>query len=113
LIESYSFGKVIVDGKTYTQDIIIYPSGRIEGSWWRKGGHSVCLEDIKEIFNEKPEVLVIGKGNPGMMSVLPPVKKALLEYGITLIEEPTENAVKTHNELYLKKRVCTALHLTC
>ncbi|MEW6103647.1 MAG: MTH938/NDUFAF3 family protein [bacterium] len=112
MISSYSFGRMVIDGKIYTQDLIIY-TDRIESSWWRKRGHSVCIEDIKGIFKEKPEILVIGKGSPGMMNVLSETKEALLEHGITLIEEPTEKAVKSYNELSKNKRLCGVFHLTC
>ncbi|MEW6679673.1 MAG: MTH938/NDUFAF3 family protein [bacterium] len=112
MISSYSFGKIVVSEKTYTQDIIIYPT-RIEGSWWRKDGHKVCIKDIQGILKEKPEILVVGKGSPGMMDVLPETKKALFENKITLIEEPTEKAVKTYNELLKNKKVVGAFHLTC
>lgn len=111
-IESYSFGKMVIDGKTYTQDLIVYP-GRIEGGWWRKEGHSVCVDDIKEILKEKPEVLVVGKGDPGMMNVTIEAQKALSAAKITLIEEPTEKAIKTYNELSKTSRICGAFHLTC
>lgn len=111
-ISSYSFGKMVIDGKTYTQDLIVYPE-RIEGNWWRKNGHSVCVDDIKGILKEKPDLLVVGKGNPGMMNVLPQTKKALFDAGITLIEEPTEKAIKTYNCLSKTSMVCGAFHLTC
>lgn len=111
-IESYSFGRMVIDGKTYTQDLIIYP-GRIQESWWRKDGHSVGPDDIKEILKEKPEVLVVGKGSPGMMNVLSQTKEILQVAKITLIEEPTEKAVETYNRLSKTSRVCGAFHLTC
>lgn len=111
-IESYSFGKMVIEGRLYTQDLIIYPP-RIEESWWRKNGHSVCIGDIEKILKEKPEVLVVGKGYPGMMSVLSEAKKALLEAGIKLIEEPTEEAIKSYNEISKTLRTCGAFHLTC
>lgn len=37
-IASYSFGKITIDGQTFTSDLIIYP-GRIDPSWWRREGH--------------------------------------------------------------------------
>lgn len=111
-IESYSFGKMVIEGKTYTQDLIIYPES-IQEAWWRKSGHSVCIDDIENILKEKPETLVVGKGSPGMMDVLTTTKKALEKAGITLIEEPTEKAVKIYNELSKTRRICGAFHLTC
>ncbi len=112
MIEGYSFGKIIVDGREYHQDVILYP-GRIDANWWRKEGHRVCPDDIKEILEEKIELLIVGKGNPGLMSVLDETKDVLFSHGIVLIEESTALAVKRFNELKDKKRVVAALHLTC
>jgi hypothetical protein len=42
MIEKYSFGKIVVNGVTYTNDIKIV-QGRVVSEWWRKKGHSVYL----------------------------------------------------------------------
>ncbi|MCG2675765.1 hypothetical protein L6304_01045, partial [bacterium] len=47
---------MVIDGKEYTNDLIIYPD-HIQSSWWRKEGHRLDTEDIKEILEAKPEVL--------------------------------------------------------
>jgi len=31
-IDSCSFGSIVINGKTYTDDLIIYPDGKIEGT---------------------------------------------------------------------------------
>ena len=46
LIESYSFGKISINGKIYHSDVIIFPD-RVYDSWWRKEGHILHLEDLK------------------------------------------------------------------
>jgi hypothetical protein len=67
-IEHYSFGKITVDGQTYTSDLIIYPD-RVDASWWRKEGHNLQPEDLKDVLNAKPDVLIIGTGFFGVMRV--------------------------------------------
>ena len=67
-IDSYSFGNITVNGRQYDSDLIIYPD-RIDSSWWRKKGHTLCLEDIRDAIEAQPDVLVIGTGNMGRMSV--------------------------------------------
>ncbi|MGB9440927.1 MAG: hypothetical protein WCB15_23500, partial [Desulfobacterales bacterium] len=42
MIEKYSFGKIVVNGVTYTNDIKIV-QGRVVSDWWRKKGHSVGM----------------------------------------------------------------------
>ena len=47
MIEKYSFGIIVVNGVTYTNDIKI-AQGRVASDWWRKKGHSVDIEDIQD-----------------------------------------------------------------
>lgn len=112
MIEGYDFGRIIIDGKVYTHDVIIYPD-RVDGRWWREEGHRVSRADIEEILKEKPEILIVGTGDPGLMRVSQETRDLLSSKGIRLIERPTKEATKTFNELSGKARVVAALHLTC
>lgn len=111
-IESYSFGRIVIDGHKYTSDVIVFPD-KVEGNWWRKEGHSLHEEDIKSVLERRPEVLVVGTGSTGRMAVLPDIRKRVESEGIRLIVEPTEKACETYNELLREKEVVAALHLTC
>ena len=111
-IDSYSFGKMVVDGKTYTQDLIIYPDS-IQDSWWREQGHSLAPEDIPHVIKTGPEVLVIGTGANGVLKVPKSTKDHLLEIGIEVIDVPTGRAVTYFNRLKDKKETVGAFHLTC
>ena len=110
MIDSYAFGRMDADGQTYTSDLIIFPD-RVKDSWWRKTGHSLCLEDIKDVLGEKPEALVVGTGFYGIMSVEEEVKSKAQSEGIELIVAKTKDAVKSFNELASKKRTVGAFHL--
>ena len=112
-IERYSFGEMIIDGERYTSDVIIFPDGRVKSGWWRKSGHEVCADDLSEIIEAKPEVLVLGTGYSGLVKVKEDAAEALKRAGIELIAKPTREASKLYNELAGKRRVCGAFHLTC
>lgn len=103
MIESYSFGCMVVDGQTYASDLIIFPK-KINTSWWRKSGHRLCLEDLEDVFEEEPEVLVIGTGFNGLMKVDEEVKSEAQGKGIALIIEKTEKAVQKFNVTASKKK---------
>jgi hypothetical protein len=111
-IESYHFGEIVIDGRRYSNDVIIYPD-RIEGQWWRQEGHSLLPSDVWEIMQEPPEVLVIGQGSVGRMDVPAETRHRFQEAGIEVIVEPTAQACKTYNRLRGKCQVVAALHLTC
>ena len=112
IIGSYQFGLIVVSGKKYTSDVIIFPD-RVRDNWWRKTGHQLCLKDIAEVMTENPEVLVVGTGASGLMKVLPEVERGVETQGIKLIVEATDEACHTYNQLCHSQRVVAALHLTC
>jgi len=109
-IESYSFGEIVVGGKKFTEDIVIFKD-RIK-SWKRKVSHEVCLDDLKEVIKENPKILIIGLGAYGMMKVNEDVRRFLKERGIEVIEKSSEEACKLYNEME-DKNVTLAIHLTC
>ena len=112
MIDSYDFGRIVVDGKAYTSDVIIFPD-RVKDNWWRKEGHALHIEDIESVIGEKPEVLIVGTGNYGLLEVLPETKKYIESKGIELIVEPTDKACEMYNEVSKDKKAVAALHLTC
>ncbi|HID25468.1 MAG TPA: hypothetical protein EYP23_03280 [Thermoplasmata archaeon] len=112
MIEAYSFGKIVVDGKTYTSDVIIYPD-KVEDSWWRKKGHLLEKNDVEDVTLCEPEVLIIGTGAHGLMKITDEAKQFLKSNGIKLVAEETEKACKTYNKLRGKRKVVAMLHLTC
>ncbi len=113
MIDSYSFGQIKVDGRTYRADVIIYPE-KINSFWWREEGHNLNVADLQEVIDYKPDMLIIGQGNLGVMKVKPEVRSKLLEKGINLFIAKTNQAVLKYNELAANtKKVVAALHLTC
>jgi len=112
-IERYEFGEITISGKVYSMDLIIYPD-KIKENWWRKEGHSLCMDDIEEIFEYRPEILIIGTGYSGVMDVSENVIKEIEKKGIKVEVCLTKEAVKRFNEYIEKgKKVVCALHLTC
>lgn len=111
-IEHYSFGRIIIDGKTYTTDVIIYP-GRVDSSWWRKEGHHLQIADLTDVINAKPDILIIGTGYSGVMEVPKGTLTYLESKGIKVHVAVTEKAVEIFNKLQKDKIVIAALHLTC
>jgi hypothetical protein len=56
-IDHYEFGRIVVDGREETSDLIILP-GRVVPSWWRRDGHALVLDDLVEVLEELPPHLV-------------------------------------------------------
>ena len=88
---SVSFGSLSLS--SYTNDIKII-QGKVIPSWWRKSGHQVNIDDIQDIIDAKPNILVLGKGKPGMMKSTPSLREFLKQNDIELVEEKTSKAIK-------------------
>ncbi|NPV88206.1 hypothetical protein HPY42_01585 [Coprothermobacteraceae bacterium] len=111
-IEGISFGEIIVDGRSYHNDIVI--CGDIVQPWQRMSSHRVELDDIKPHMPEGTVLVVFGTGFGQRVIVSPLVKQYLLGRGIGLIEQETPEAVKTFNELVEKGQMVVAfLHVYC
>lgn len=111
-IDSYSFGRIVINGETYTSDVIIYP-GRVDGAWWRQEGHLLRVADLEEALQAGPDVLVIGTGSYGVMRVPGETVDLISAKGIVVKVERTGKAVEVYNDLQGTGTVIAALHLTC
>ncbi len=112
MIEHYSFGRIVIDGKEYTSDVIIYPD-HVDGNWWRKEGHRLQVVDIKKAIQDKPEILIVGTGASGLMEVPEDVENYITSQGIKLVVDTTKKACDEYNRLCPSGKTIAALHLTC
>jgi hypothetical protein len=112
-IGSYSFGFMIVDGNVYDEDIIVFP-GKVKANWWRNDSHILRMDDLREVVEFKPELLILGTGSSGRMRMEPVTKDGLRQEGIKFVEKLTGKAIKLFNKETAKgTKVVGAFHLTC
>jgi hypothetical protein len=111
-IDSYQFGRIQIDGRVYTKDVIILPE-RVVPNWWRESGHSLVMADFEGVLEDLPPTLVVGKGASERMSVPRETRERLGERGITVLALPTDEACERYNEMREEAEVGAALHLTC
>ena len=113
MITDFSFGKIVVNGKIYTDDIKIV-RGQVIADWWRKSGHRVDVEDIADILESGPDTVVIGKGSPGLMKTSAELREKLATHKIALIEKKTSKAIEVFNKLFQEGReVAAGFHISC
>lgn len=112
-VDDYNFGEITVDGESYTDDLILYPD-HVEEEWWRKEEHSLYVEDIEDILEDPPEVLIVGKGAYGRLRVLLETRRAFEGKEVELICQKTRKATNIFNKKVKEDEdVVAALHLTC
>jgi hypothetical protein len=113
MVDDFSFGRIVIDGRVYTSDVIV---GRdfLQKNWWRREGHRVGLEDVRNIVLYKPEIVIFGTGVNGRVKVEKEVIESFEKQGVKVYVKPTGRAIELYNELLNKgKRVLLAVHITC
>ncbi|MDO8057018.1 MAG: MTH938/NDUFAF3 family protein [Candidatus Hermodarchaeota archaeon] len=112
-IDDYQFGSIIINGQTYTTDVIVFPD-RVRPEWWRLEGHKLLIQDLKCVLQAKPKLLIVGTGYYGKVRIPSTTRKHLSEMDINLIAKDTSAACKLYNTYRTsKQQVIAALHLTC
>jgi hypothetical protein len=106
-IDHYEFGRIVVDGRQETSDLII-----LVRNCWRREGHALVLHDLGEVLDELPSHLVVGTGADGRMRPDPDTIQQLRERGVSVETLPTGQAVRRFGQLD-PARTAAALHLTC
>lgn len=120
MIEEYKFGRILIDGKQYQEDVEIRWTGEVL-PWLKEESHLIGLEDVARAVAAGPEIVVIGTGESGQAEVLQEVRDYLQKQGVRLVVDLTEQATKTFNiineesleEDGRQARVVGLFHLTC
>ncbi len=112
-VDKYDFGRIEIAGSTYTSDVIV--TGRqVRDHWRRDQGHRLQIKDLDAVMAATPEILVVGTGFYGRMTVPEETRNYLEGMGITVVSAPTGEAVDEFNRLQRDcANIVAALHLTC
>ncbi|MCG8618926.1 MAG: MTH938/NDUFAF3 family protein [Desulfobacterales bacterium] len=116
MITSYRFGKMTIDSRTFSSDLIIFPDGDIRDNWYRKSGHLLVMDDLTSLLAQKPELIIAGTGANGRMAMDTTLEFDLDALGIELRAMDTAQAVSLYNRLVeqpMDKRLGACFHLTC
>lgn len=113
VIDACAFGNIVIDGKRYTSDLIIYPDGHVEDAWRRKRGHRLVADDIHRLLATDPEILIVGMGAFGLMKPDKSLKGLLDQKGILMMAKANKRAIQDYNKLASRKQVGACFHLTC
>lgn len=120
MIEEYKFGSIVINGKKYDYDVEVRWTGEVL-KWRREESHFVGVEDVKRALGQCPEAIVVGTGETGLAEVSEEAKNFILEKGIRLVIDKTEEAARTFNiiareskeEEGEQSKVIGLFHLTC
>jgi hypothetical protein len=111
-IESFKFGSITIEGKTYTGDVVVYPD-RVDESWLREEEHRPQIREFADIISAEPDILIIGTGYAGVLSIPDQIRNYLTSRGIEVRVDKTKQAIELFNTLQGTGKIIAALHITC
>ena len=122
-IEKFSWGMFVVCGEEHGKahgvrtgkgkDIRLI--GTKISRWKEREGHQLSKSMITGVFDEKPEILIIGTGVEGLVECPDKVLTHIRNMGIgEVILKNTSDACRMYNDLYHEgKKVALLAHGTC
>ena len=112
-IDGTGFGWISVDNVRYNHDIIIFPDRNIKNRYedFKGDSHILNKEEAEKVIGSGAEIIVVGTGQSGILSIPEETSQFLSKRGIKLIAEPTPKAILTFNNIAGKK--CALFHTTC
>ena len=82
--------------------------------FWRLGSHSIKKEEVMELIEASPDMVIIGTGAMSRAKLTPDAESALREAKVELIVLPSKESVERWNEqVGLSRRVAALIHITC
>ncbi len=118
--EGTGFGYIVIDGVRYDHDVILFDKVQrrrkeLSADLKKKYGHTPLTgREITEYFGKKkPEVLVIGTGQYGVLPLVE-VEETASKLGISVIKARAPEAIEIYNRLKDEgRRVAAIFHVTC
>ena len=110
-ITHYSFGKIVVNGRTYENDIVIFPDSTVQ-NWQASINHSIRLVDTKALLTGPVKKLIIGIGFNNGCSVTDDIAEQAASKNIELHILDTREAVKLFNASS-KDGLSACFHVNC
>lgn len=117
-INSTRFGNIVIGSKNYAQ-VLILGDRIIERDYDRLKdlfgtSHKIADWEIKDLFKNDPDMVVIGTGQDGMLEIEEDFLDNAKKRNIKVIAEITPEAMELYNEkIKSGKRVNALFHTTC
>lgn len=110
-ITHYSFGKIIINGSAYENDVAIFSDSTVK-NWYPQVNHAIQLIDIKELITGTTKTLIIGIGANKGCSVTDEIIEFADSNNIELHLLDTYEAVKLFNSSP-KEGLAACFHVNC
>jgi hypothetical protein len=116
-IDELTFGSIVVEGKKYRRDVLIFADGTVKkrkGGFLMFGSHKIKKQELEALSQGQPETIIAGTGTNGAAHIAPEAENWAKGKNLSLLVQPSYDAVAKLNELAeQKKKVAALIHITC
>ncbi len=117
VINKTNFGSITVDGNSYDHDIIITLEGKVKKRKKKLSkavygtSHKISLGEIKYVYQDKTEGIVIGSGQYGVAKLSNEASEFLKNRHCKILLRPTSEAIQEWNKT--EGKWIGLFHITC
>jgi hypothetical protein len=117
VINKTSFGSITVDREVYNHDIIITLDGIVKKRKKKLSkavygtSHKISLDEIKYVYQDKTEGIVIGSGQHGIAELSNEANQFLKIKNCQAVLKPTREAIEVWNKA--EGKWIGLFHITC
>jgi hypothetical protein len=109
-INSFRFGSLTINNKTYENDMTIHWDGELIP---RESDHIFSKGELIDLMIKGPETIIIGTGTADCVKVDRDAEKFAKSKNIELVVKKTPEAIEEFNRLSKNKKVIAVIHVTC
>ena len=117
-IDELTFGSIIVEGKKYRRDVLIFDDGTVKkrkGGFLMFGSHEIKKQELEQLSQGQPETIIVGTGTSGAAYIAPEAESWAKGKNLSLLVQSSYDAAAMVNEIaeQKNKKVAALIHITC
>ena len=116
-IVELTFGSIVVEGKKYRRDVLIFPDGTVKkwkGGFLMFGSHKIKKRELDELSQGHPETIFVGTGTNCTAHMATETESRARGKNLSLLVQSSHDAIARLNGLAeRKKKVAALIHTTC
>jgi hypothetical protein len=109
-INSFRFGSLTINNKTYDTDMVVSWDGELIP---RESSHTISKEELMDMLVKGPEVILIGTGTAGCLKIDREIEDLAQGNNVEIVAKKTAEAVDEFNKKSRSKKIVAMLHVTC
>ena len=106
MINEYKYGFFKIDGKDFYDDIKIIDR---KVKFWECRTREITLKEVKDLIDSQPQLIIIGLGAGGLITVANEVRDLLRMKKIPFVAEKNKKACELYNQALEEGKKVAAL----